>query len=116
MLAFIRRLFSWLGIKVGALFGQGWLVEVAKWTAAKIILTAFISVGIYIIANNLLVWVVSKILEETSQFASQGELSPFVLQLTGLGGYLAGCFKLVQSFSLIVMGFSVRAIRQFLPF
>lgn len=116
MLAFISRIIGWLAAKFGVLFGQGFLVELAKWTAFKLLITAFITVGIYIIANNLIVWLVTTILEQTSQFASQGSMDSPVIQLTGLGAYFANHLRLTQSFSLIVTGFTIRAIRQFLPF
>lgn len=116
MLAFFSRIIGWLAAKFGVIFGQGFLVEVARWTATKLLLTAFLTVGIYIIANNLIVWMVTKILEQTSQFASQGTMSSVAIQLTGLGAYLADQLLLAQSFALIITGFSIRAIRQFLPF
>lgn len=117
MLAFLRRLFSWIGLKFSALFGQGFLVELAKWTAIKIVVTAFCTVGIYIIASNLLVFFVSKIIDGvTSMAGSQGSISSAIIQFSGLGAYFADRLKLVQSLSLIITGFSIRAIRQFLPF
>jgi len=116
MMAFISRIIGWLAAKFGLIFGVGFLVEVAKWTASKLLLTAFLTVGIYIIANNLIVFIVSKILEQTSQFSNQGTMSTVAIQLTGLGAYLADHLLLVQSFALIITGFSIRAIRQFLPF
>lgn len=116
MLAFIKRIIGWLAAKCGLIFGQGFLVEVAKWTATKLLLTAFLTVGIYIVANNLIVWTVTKILEQTSQFASQGSMESAAIQLTGLGAYLADHLLLTQSFALIVTGVTIRAIRQFLPF
>lgn len=117
MFAFLSRIFSWLGIRFSALFGQGFLVELAKWTVVKIVVTAFCTVGIYIVASNLLVFFVSKIIEGvTSMAGSQGSVDSAIIQISGLGAYFAERFKIVPSFSLIVTGFSIRAIRQFLPF
>lgn len=117
MLAFFRRLFSWLGVRFSALFGQGFLVELAKWTATKLLITAFCTVGIYIVSSNLLVFFVSKIIDGVSSMAgSQGSISSAIIQFSGLGAYFAERLKLVQSLSVIVTGFSIRAIRQFLPF
>lgn len=116
MLSFFSRMFGWLVSRFGLIFGQGFLVQLAKWTAAKVLLTSFLTVGIYIVANNLLVWAVTKILEQTSQFASLGSMESSVIQLTGIGAYFADHLLLIPSFSLIIAGVSIRAIRQFLPF
>lgn len=117
MLSFFRRLFSWLGVRFSALFGRGFAVELANWAAIKILVTAFCTVGIYIISSNLLVFFVSKIIDGVSSMAnSQGNISSPIIQLSGLAAYLAGQLKLVPSLSAIITGFSIRAIRQFLPF
>lgn len=116
MLAFFKRIIGWLAGRFGTLFGQSFLVDVAKWAATKLLITAFCTVGIYIVANNLIVWLVTKILEQTSVFTSQGAMASSIVQLTGLGAYLADHLLLTESFALIVTGFSIRAIRQFLPF
>ena len=116
MLKFFQRIFAWLSGRVSSFFGQGFLLELAKWTATKLLITAFLTIGIYIIANNLIVFIVSKIVENVSTFSNQGSINPAIVQLTGLGAYFAGKLKIVPSVSLIVTGFSIRAIRQFLPF
>lgn len=117
MMAFIRRIFGWLLGGVTGLFGRSWAVELAKWTAGKVILTAFCTIGIYILCNNVLVWAVTKIIAETSaQLGNQGSLQNAVIQLSGLGAYIADKFRLVPSFAIVVTGLSIRAIRQFLPF
>ena len=117
MLAFFQRLFGWLFGKVSLLFGQGFLLELAKWSAKKIVVLSFLTVGIYIIFNNVLVWLIDKILTEVGSLVSdQGSFDSIVIQLTGLGAYFANEMRLVDAFAVIVTGFTIRAVRQFLPF
>lgn len=115
MLSFIKGLFVWMLGKFGSLFGQSFALELAKWGAKKLLITAFFTVAIYVVANNFLVWFIGKVIEETSQFMDAGTFESSAFQLIGLGAYLAEKFRLVESFSLVVTGLSIRAIRQFLP-
>lgn len=116
MMSFLARVFGWLAARFGAVIGQGFLVDVAKWVASKALITLFCTVGVYIIANNVIVWFIEKVLSQVSAFASQGSLSAPIIQLTGIGAYLADHLLLPQALALVITGFSVRAIRQFLPF
>ena len=117
MFAIFQRLFGWLFGKVSGLFGQGFLLELAKWSAKKIVVLSFLTVGIYIVFNNVLVWLINKILDEVGALVTeQGSFDSIVIQLSGLGAYFANQMRLVDAFAIIVTGFTIRAVRQFLPF
>lgn len=117
MLAFISRLFGWLFSKLTGIFSTQLMMEVAKWTAKKTVVLAFIATGIYVVFNNVLVFFIDKVLTEVSGMVqTQGTFSTITIELTGLAAYFANEMNLVPAFALIITGVTIRAIRQFLPF
>lgn len=118
MMSFIFRMFSKIGKWFGGLGAASFAVEVAKFGAWKILLTAFYFTGVYVLLNNLMVFFMEKI---SSMLVSHyggvdGGVSPFIIQLTGLGAYLAQKMMLVESFTAIMTGLSLAVVRNFLPF
>lgn len=117
MLSFFRRMFG----KVGSWFGASTIahagVEVAKWGAAKILLAAIWFTGIYILVNNIMVFVMEKIsaLIPAAYGDVPGQMSPFIIQLTGVGAYLAQKLMLVEGFTVFIAGISLAVIRSLLP-
>lgn len=43
-------------------------------------------------------------------------LQTFTIQLSGIGAYLGGLFKIPEAFSVLMAGFSIGAVRSFIPF
>lgn len=97
MLSFFRRMFgkvgSWLGFSTIAHAG----IEVAKWGAWKILLAALWFTGIYILINNIMVFIMEKIsgIIPAVYSGQGGDINPFVLQITGVGAYIAQKLMLV---------------------
>lgn len=117
MLSFFRRMFG----KIGSWFGASSIahagVEVAKWGAWKILLAAFWFTGIYIIVNNIIVFIMEKISTLIPLAFSDvpGGASPAAMQLVGVGAYLAQKLMLVEGFTVFIAGLSLAVVRSFLP-
>jgi hypothetical protein len=95
------------------------LIEVAKWTAFKIFMTALIFTGLYIVLNNFVIGFVGDLMSGAqSALESQagGGLQAAVVDLTGLGAYLAQKLQLVDAFAVWLTGLAIASIRSFLPF
>lgn len=118
MLAVISRLFGWLGTLCSGFLGRGFLTEVAKWTAAKLLLAAFWTTGVYIIVMNLVIFVADKINIAMTAYMHQNgsNISPSTFMMVGLMGYLAQKMSLLESFSMLISGVTLKAVRQLLPF
>lgn len=111
-----------LGSLAGRISGtsvKNGLIEVAKWSAFKLFMTALFFTGIYIILNNFLITFAGDLMsgaQSALEAESGGALQAAALELTGLGGYLAQRLQLVESFSVWLTGLMLAGIRSFLPF
>lgn len=116
MLAFILRIVN----KIAKWFGTGTLayagLEVAKWTAGKLLLAAFWFTGVYVLMSKFTTFVMEQYAALVPQLYSDNPgVNTLTMQLTGLGAYLAQHLMLVDSFSVFVAGISLAVLRMFLP-
>ena len=108
-----------LGKIVGsaAFFGA---VQAAMFVALKAVLTVLLFSGLAVVLHNFLIsWITDYITAAADAYgnhADAGNLEQFVFQITGIGAYLGGLFKVQESFSVLMAGFSVGAVRSFIPF
>jgi len=117
MMAFLLRMTNflgkWMGLQTIAHLG----IEIAKFTAWKLILAGMWITGIYILCNNIVVYVLNLISSLMPAIFSGDPGGPsMIFQLTGLGAYLAIHLKLVDSFSILIAGLSLAFVRRFLPY
>lgn len=95
------------------------IVEIAKWSAFKIFMTAIFFTGLYIVLNNFCITFATKVVTGATQAvnaAGGASFSPTVVELTGVGAYIAQKMQLVETFSMFLTGLSLAVIRKFLPF
>ncbi len=116
MMAFLLRMIGKIGTWLGASTVASAGVEIAKWASWKILLAGFWFTGVYILCNNLFVFLLNTI--SAMMPAVYGGGAPgtsLMMELTGLGAYLANKMQLVESFSALISGMSLAFVRTFLP-
>lgn len=116
MLSFLLRMIG----KIGSWFGASTIasagVEVAKWAAWKVLLAGFWFTGVYILFNNLFVFLLNTISAMMPDVYGGGAPgTSLMVELTGLGAYLANKLQLMESFSALIAGISLAFVRSFLP-
>lgn len=95
-------------------------VQVAMFMAFKLVLvTLMVSVLAIVLNNFIIAFITDLISAAANEFANHpdaGDLSNLVFNLEGIGAYLGGLLKLQESFSVLMAGFSIGAVRSFIPF
>jgi hypothetical protein len=118
MMSFILRMIQRIGGWIGSSSVAGAATEVAKFAAWKLILAGFWFIGVYILCNNLLVFILQFFESSMSGVFGNDPIGgvSMAMQLTGLGAYLAQKLMLVESFAAMIAGLSLAFVRSFLPF
>lgn len=116
MLAWLLRIVN----KISGWFGSGTLayasLEVAKWTAGKILLLAFWTTGVYVLLSRFVTFVFETYADMIPHIYADGDgVNPFVLQLSGIGAYLAQHLMLADAFTVFITGLSLAVLRMFIP-
>lgn len=94
-------------------FGLNIVKYVLGWIAFKAFILSTLIVVYPIVHHSLVLWGLefgSKIMQQVlADVNLSPDMSAIVLNLTGVGGYLANCFQLPDCFSIILSAFAVRA-------
>ena len=95
-------------------------VQVAFFMALKFVMAFLIIVVLAIVLHNFLRdWITDLILAAAQAYGEDPDASAlqgFVIELTGIAAYLGNHLKLQESFAILMAGFSVGAVRSFIPF
>ena len=102
---------AWFG-SLGAKFVTDSLL---KFVAYKAFAFTLLTVTFPIVIKNLLTWLF-ELLTSYVTTIDLGDLSATVVNLTGLGAYLAQHLQLVDSLSIILTAIAIRFTLNFIPF
>ena len=94
---------------VGGFFSRTFLQYVAMFIAIKVVLITLIVVFLPTVLNNVFHDLIQEAMTfATSQVSTFDGNTPFVYQFTGMGAYLANCFRLPEIVSLTLSALGVR--------
>jgi len=96
----------------GRLFTINLATDVIKWVAFRaLMLTLFVTV-MPIIFHNLVIWSMrfggSILMRYMSLMGADPQFEAVVLNVSGLGGYLANCLQIPQCFAIIMTALTAR--------
>lgn len=98
-------------------------LSLAKWLALKALIVTIVFVGLYVVFHNFLVYFMDEALTAMHDRVDQeivdyGGISYFtmLIELTGVGAWLGSKLKVVEAFTVLMVGVTFRAIRDFIPF
>lgn len=84
--------------------------------AVKALLIALFVVVLPIILKNFLIWIFEQIHAFMAIHLPADGMSAFIINLSGVGAYLGGCFKLPLCFSILMSAMLLRITLNFIPF
>ncbi len=111
MIFSFQPMISW----VGSLFNK-YLVDLTlKYAAYKVLLYASLTVIFPAVLKNLLSWLFGLLTSQVDQF-DWGEMSSIVIQLSGVGAWLAVHLRFVDCLSVFITALVIRLTLNFVPF
>lgn len=91
-------------------------VETAKLIALKAMLLVLAIVVLPLVVENFLVYLISGAYGVMDANVASSGLAPVILQITGMGGWIAEQLRLPESFAVIISGITVRFGINAIPF
>jgi len=102
---------------IGASSVKDAAIQVAKFIAFKVILTALLVTGLAIVLNNFVIDFVTDFISQAATSLSDGTtFQSSVFQLQNIGAYLGNILMLKESMAVVISGISIGAVRKFIPF
>lgn len=97
---------------LGRIFGLNLAADVLRWVAFRgLMLTLFVTI-LPIVFHNLFIWSLQfggSILQRYMQsMGMSDQLEHVILEVTGLGAYLAQCFQVPQCFAILMTALAAR--------
>ena len=105
-------LLGWLASAFASFLGSG----VVRFIAYKVLLVALLTTTLPIILKNLINWfflAIKKAME--SGMLGLPDLPSLSYQFTGLAGYFAGCFRLVDCVAVLLTGLAIHFSLRLIP-
>jgi hypothetical protein len=100
---------------IGSLFNK-YLVDLTlKYAAHKILLYSSLTVIFPAVLKNLLSWLFGILTAQVNQF-DWGTMSSVVVELSGIGAWLAVHLRLIDCFSVLITALVIRLTLNFIPF
>ena len=100
---------------IGSLFNK-YLVDLTlKYTAYKVLLYSSLTVIFPAVLKNLLSWIFKIMTAQVDQF-DWGQMSSVVVELSGVGAWLAIHLRLIDCFSVLITALVIRLTLNFIPF
>ncbi len=99
---------------LGAL-GRHLLDKLSYFLAMKALMIALIITVLPIILKNTFTWLIETTHNAMAQAVSGYQLSAQIIQISGVGAYLAQQFQLPTCLSIIVTALAIRLVLNFIP-
>ena len=91
-------------------------VAAIKFIAMKTFIIGVFYIGIPILLYNILVSLIFDFIDFGMNYIADANMDSVVIQLTGMGGWMAQQIMLPQAFSIFISFLSIRFIMRFIPF
>jgi len=86
------------------------------WLAFKAFVLGIVYVGIPLLVYNFAVKFITDFIQFGMNYVEQSEVDSFVIELTGMGGWMAQQIQLPTAFSIFMGFLSIRFVTRFIPF
>lgn len=100
---------------IGSLFNKYFFDLTLKYAAHKILLYSSLTVIFPAVLKNLLSWLFKIMTAQVDKF-DWGQMSSIVVELSGIGAWLAVHLRLIDCFSVLITALVIRLTLNFIPF
>jgi hypothetical protein len=112
--AIVSAILSWL---FGA-FARLFIVFSRHFLATKMVLVTLLMLILPIVINNIIYEILEILLNKANSIAGSQSVPSVlggVIQFTGLAGYLMACFKIPESFSVVISAIATSFVLRSIP-